>query len=267
MKRKEIRKEQMKMRELKRKRDTINTTFNNTFAKKKENKVEEILKLLKENEKDFCLEDISKYREENIPSFIVDIFKNEEIIGDIISNLKIFVEDFKKKILNIQHLNIILVGPSGVGKSTLINAILKTNAKVNFGRPETGENIYYESEEIPFLRLADSRGIEKSNIYGVDGIFESIKGFINNQIESNNPDKFIHCIWYCWTGTRLEENEIMLFKKLSKQYTLDTIPIIIVYTNAIDEEQTKKAKEYINNELKLDNDFIEILAQEKKNKK
>lgn len=97
MKRKEIRKEQMKMRELKRKRDTINTTFNNTFAKKKENKVEEILKLLKENEKDFCLEDISKYREENIPSFIVDIFKNEEIIGDIISNLKIFVEDFKKK--------------------------------------------------------------------------------------------------------------------------------------------------------------------------
>ena len=56
----------------------------------------------------------------------------------------------------------------------------------------------------------------------------------------------------------------MLFKKLSKQYTLDTIPIIIVYTNAIDEEQTKKAKEYINNELKLDNDFIEILAQEKK---
>ena len=263
-KRKDFRKEKMKMWELKRKRDKINKVFNNTFEKKEEDKVEEILKLLKEKEKEFCLEDISKYREENIPSFIVDIFKNEEIISDIIGNLKIFVEDFKKKILNIQHLNIILVGPSGVGKSTLINAILKTNAKVNFGRPETTENIYYESEEIPFLRLADSRGIEKSNIHGVAGIFESIKGFINDQIESNNPDKFIHCIWYCWTGTRLEENEIMLFKELSKQYSLDTIPIIIVYTNAIDEEQTKKAKEYIKNELKLDNDFIEILAQEKK---
>ena len=61
----------------------------------------------------------------------------------------------------------------------------------------------------------------------------------------------------------MENVEIQLLKKLSEQYTLDKLPIIIVYTNAIKPDKNKEAREYIKR-LGLENDFIEILAKEEK---
>ena len=240
----------------------INTTFNQKVEEMKESKIKQILEQHKKDENFFCLGDILKCWEKNVSFFMNNLFKSEKIISTIIYHLKLFINEYKKKLLNIEHLNIILVGPCGVGKSTLINAILKVNAKENFGKPETKDSCYYESEEIPFLRLADSRGIEKDINFGVDQIFESIQRFIKSQIETNDPDKFIHCIWYCWTGTRLEENEMNRFKKLSETYSLETIPIIIVYTRAIDLDEVEKAKNYILNENKLNNDFIDVVSKD-----
>ena len=206
----------------------------------------------------------SNFGVENISNFISKMFDTEELTDNIIYYLDYFTKKNRGKIQNVKHLNIILVGASGVGKSTLINAILKTNAETNFGKPVTTKLDYYESDEITFLRLVDSRGIEKNQVSGVDGIFNSIQEFIRKRIEDNNPDKFIHCIWYCWNNTRLEDGEIALFQKLSKQYSGNEIPIILVYTQAILEDHIKKAKEYISKELNLNNDFIEVLAQESK---
>lgn len=53
-----------------------------------------------------------------------------------------------------------------------------------------------------------------------------------------------------------------MFEKLNQQYSLKTIPIIIVYTNAISDENVQKAKDYILNDLKCNYDFIEVLAKE-----
>ena len=154
-------------------------------------KVEKIKKKLKTEENTFCLEEISKFDIEKIRLLIIDLFKAEKILSFTNNSLKNFIKDSNKEVKTVEHLNIVVVGPSGVGKSTLINAILKVNAKENFGRPETKDSCYYESEEIPFLRLADSRGIEKDTKLGVDQIFESIQRFIKSQIETNDPDKFI----------------------------------------------------------------------------
>lgn len=91
-----------------------------------------------------------------------------------------------------------------------------------------------------------------------------IKEYIKSQIKSKDFDKFIHVIWYCWTGTRFEESEVQLLQNLSKQYTLETLPIIVVYTNAVFNEEIEKARKFIKEELKLDNEFIDVLALEKK---
>ena len=44
---------------------------------------------------------------------------------------------------------------------------------------------------------------------------------------------------------------------------MQNLPIIIVYTNAIDKTNIKKAEEFISKTLKLNNDFIEVLAKDK----
>ena len=227
--------------------------------------IDNLLKSFTLNEDNFCKEDISKFDANKINKLIIDLVKEEKIVDYTLHQLNLIMEEIKDKIKDVEHLNIILVGPSGVGKSTLINAILelKTQTLTGFGNPQTQNIEFHTSDKIPFLRLADSKGIEKNESSGVDAVYNSIKDFIKLQIETRDPDKYIHCIWYCWTGTRLEDTEVQILKKLSEQYTLETLPIIIVYTNAIDPDQVNSAKKYINDELKLKNEFIDILALEK----
>ena len=165
----------------------------------------------------------------------------------------------------MEHLNIVVVGPSGVGKSTLINAILNSEnlTPEGFGKPMSQETNFYTSEEVPFFRLADSKGIEKNAECGVEVVLETIKNFIKSQLETKDPDNFIHCIWYCWTGARLESSEIDLLNKLTQTYTSETLPVIIVYTNAIDPNQIEDAKKYVLNKLKCKNVFVDVLSKER----
>ena len=55
-----------------------------------------------------------------------------------------------------------------------------------------------------------------------------------------------------------------LLKKLSEQYKLDTLPIIIVYTNSVFRDEVEQARKYVKDVVKLDNEFIDVLAKEKK---
>ena len=266
-KKERLKEEQIQLEEKKKKIEAVNKSFNEEFEKIKKAKIEEIRNNFKENEENYGIEEISKFDKEKIRNLILDLFEKEKIADKILLKLSIFTDKSTEKMKNIEHLNIVLVGPSGVGKSTLINAILEPNseneAKTGFGLPQTTDIKYYSSEKISFIRLADSQGIEKDVKAGVKTISESIKNFINSQFETKDYDKFIHLIWYCFTGTRLEKSEVEVLKELGEQYTLQNLPIIIVYTNAIDQSNIKKAEEFISKTLKLNNDFIAVLAKDK----
>ena len=68
--------------------------------------------------------------------------------------------------------------------------------------------------------------------------------FIINQKLTNQP---IHLIWYCFKGSRFEESEDSLIKKIRKL----NIPVLLVYTQCICDELmdfeslTKEGYEYI----------------------
>ena len=256
--------EERKLKALEEKKSKINNEFKNEVDKIKSLKIKAIEEELKRVEKSFCMEEIQKFDTSKIRELIKEILKSDKIANFIYSNLKIYSDKNKNNIKSTKHLNIILVGPSGVGKSTLINAILELEKQTEFrfGMPITMNIEFHESNKITFLRLANSRGIEKTQESG-EKLCKQIESFIKKQLETKDPDKFIHCIWYCWTGSRLESSEIDVLIKLSKQYSLKTLPVIIVYTNAIDPGQVKQAELYIKEILKLNNAFIPVLAKVK----
>ena len=43
-------------------------------------------------------------------------------------------------------------------------------------------------------------------------------------------ENVVHCIWYCFSGTRFENEEKSFFLSLKKMYKDNTFPIIIVFT-------------------------------------
>jgi septin family protein len=278
--------------ELKKKSDEIYLL--NESIKNKELKIEELYEKCKQNEnkiKEFELKnklfelekhsiddilkksinfelEINKF-DEKIKTLIENISSEEKYDSHSFQKIENSIREKEKKeesiIKNfVSHLNIVLVGKSGVGKTTLINTIFnydeKEILKTEFGKSCTmGEPKYYESEKIPLLRLADSRGIELDN-YGIEKLSESINRFINDKIERGNPDEFVHCIWYCITGTRLENIEIDSLKKLSEIYRSKNIPIIMVYTQAFG-ERINLMKSFIKDNCNFKYDFVSVRAK------
>ena len=206
---------------------------------------------------------IESFNDNEIVNLINSIKDEEKLEEKTFDEVKNIVYENAKKNKSVKHLNIILVGPSGVGKSTLINSMLNFSNEecinTGIGVPCTmGEPKYYESEKVPLLRLADSRGIEKGE-YKMEDLNKSIELFIKGQLDSENPDYFVHCIWYCITGTRLEQTEIDTLKELSKIYKSNSIPIIVVYTRALSTPTIKEMEKFIKENFT--HDFIPILAK------
>ena len=59
--------------------------------------------------------------------------------------------------------------------------------------------------------------IDKSN-YGIKEVVKSSSDLINNLALKNNPDEFIHCIWYCVCSNRFVKEEIDNLKKCYNLY-------------------------------------------------
>ena len=262
-KRKKYENDLKEAKEREKKKESLNKIFKEKAEKIKSDRLSEIEKEFESNKNNFCKEEISRFDAEEISLFVKNFLSTEKVGAFILDFLIQLVTINKKIVKNIEHLNIVLVGPSGVGKTTLINAVLNINLKTGFGCPQTIKSEYFTSEKIPFLRLADTRGIEKNITSGIDSIFENIKSFIQNQLNTKDFDKFVHIIWYCWSGTRFEQSERDLFEKISKQYSIENIPVIIVYTNAVFDKEIENARKFVKEDLKSTNEFIDVLALEK----
>ena len=246
----------------------------NNFEKIKEDFLNLVKQKIEQNQEIYFQNEIaSKYNIEKLDDLIKKIYNNENIS-------KLIKEKFQNDIYKIdminslKHFNILVLGPTGVGKSTLINSILQFDdkknegAKTGIGVPITlGEPKSYENEEkIKGIRLYDSQGIDKDK-YEIENLINSVKNLVDNQALTNNPDNFIHCIWYCVTGDRFEIEERNCLIELMNIYDDETMPIILVYTKAFDDE-ADEAIEEIKNILyeKIKNRNIEILKVVSKEK-
>ena len=85
---------------------------------------------------------------------------------------------------------------------------------------------------------------------------------MSQQYKSNNPNNLVHCIWYCISGTRFEQVEIDFINALRNSYADNSLPVLIVFTQAIDKYIIAEMKKYIK-EKKFNAYFIPVLDERK----
>ena len=251
--------------------------------------------LNKNNYMDLTFAQIQKYEEEKLSTCFLgkkDQFKGkiyDYFLGDILEQIyitdnlieiengyDIYENKIKNKIeeiceskdeFSIKYLTIMILGKSGVGKSTLINQFLKLKrgqrAQTGIGEFQTIDTKVYKNKTVPFIRLVDTRGIELNQGYGASDVKTEAEKYIKEKLQLGDMNDFVHCFWYCITGTRFEQAEIDLLNSLRATYKDNNIPIIIVYTQATDDEAIASMKKFVK-EKKIEGDFIQILAQRKK---
>lgn len=125
------------------------------------------------------------------------------------------------------RVNILIVGKTGVGKSTLVNAVFHGNlAETGDGRPVTRKTREIRKEGIP-LSVFDTRGLELSEYRHTT---EELEKFILARRKSEDPNEHIHIAWLCVMeeSRRVEDAEIE-FVEMLDQY----VPVVAVITKSI----------------------------------
>ena len=181
-------------------------------------------------------------------------------------NLEDNVKKICEKITKTKHFNIVLLGREGVGKSTLLNSVLKlegeNRAKTGVGDSVTLEIKKYSNPKMHFLRLYDTQGIGIKEGNSIKKIFSDISKLINEQIKKADPDFLIHCLWFCFDG-RFGELEMKILQELSKTYSDKTLPFIIVHTKTYNRKEAKDSIECIKNKYKISDEKIcQVLARD-----
>ncbi|MCR4922571.1 MAG: GTP-binding DUF697 domain-containing protein [Lachnospiraceae bacterium] len=168
-----------------------------------------------------------------------------------------------ERIKNLNNLNIIVAGKTGVGKSTLINAVFRDElAKTGIGKPVTDHMREISKKDIP-LTIFDTRGFELGKEVQKqvrDEVVQKIKdGFMTKDI-----NKAIHCIWYCinTASNRVEPEEIEWIRELSKENKVTTVPIIIVLTQSFSKRNARELRQLLLNENLDVVQIIPVLARD-----
>ena len=143
--------------------------------------------------------------------------------------------------------NVLVIGNSGVGKSTLINAVLgEEKATTGWENSGTTDHLeIYENDEIPF-RIIDSVGFEPS-FFKKKKAIDAVKKWSKNSAKNGNEDSKIDIIWFCVEGTsrKLFPDTI---KSLSSATAMwESVPVIVAITKSYSEPERKINVEMVQN--------------------
>ena len=149
------------------------------------------------------------------------------------------------------------MGKKKCGKSTLVKNILKDNNNINNSNMFFNNCTIWENKKEKF-RFYEMKGFERR--YNFYHLIKDINNLINNQLLKKDPDKFIHCIYYCFNHQNFNDEEYKYINELKSIFSGGKILICFISTITKDKKEVSK----IFNKLNENNDnYVEcrILAE------
>lgn len=146
------------------------------------------------------------------------------MIQENITNL--FANAIEEAMKERGHINLLIAGRTGVGKSTLINSVFQEKmADTGQGKPVTQNTREITKQGIP-LTIFDTRGLEMVAFKETLGELEAL---ISERCTDLDLNRHIHIAWICVQedGRRVEDAEIDLHNML-----VERVPTLAVVTKA-----------------------------------
>lgn len=161
---------------------------------------------------------------------------------NVINVVKEIVNLTEDEIRLMDPINIMVIGKTGVGKSTLINNIFREQlARTGTGKPVTTHLQKITKEGVPIM-LYDTKGLELNQTV-IEDVRSEVRSEIKRLRDYGEVKDQIHVVWYCINaaGNRMESFEEGWIRELSQ-----TIPVVIVLTQSIQDENVEELTKYIN---------------------
>lgn len=168
----------------------------------------------------------------------------------------------RRAVEDMPQCTIVVVGKTGVGKSTLINGVFGERlAETGVGRPVTQHFSEYSVPGVP-VTIVDSRGIELSQ--DLQQVTDELLKLIDDRLRGP-ADRHLHVLWYGVSaeGGRFEpETEGVLLRTIGGRTSL---PCLVVLTKAVDPEDADviALKRFVEDERLPIRGVLPVLVEER----
>lgn len=173
-------------------------------------------------------------------------------------------EAIQQEYRELKKFNVMVLGKTGVGKSTLINNMFNEKmAETGVGKPITTKMRKIEKKDFP-LAIYDTPGLELGGENSMKELISEVTSEIDRGVKSGDIKEMIHCIWYCVAtpSHRFEQAEIEFLKKFLDETSKFNVPVILVLTQSYSKKDAKELKTQIEKENLPIINIVPVLAED-----